>query len=571
MSAGKFQTGAYESVRPLGAMQEAGMAVNAFVAADRNLADGSANPNAQREKNQHLKTIQSRFWKAYFNILSGVVARRRGSMEFTDDERLFLDLGVVDTRMLSPDVEAQFQARKTLVEELKSKSLSGGHYLTEWYFRCQQQTQLENDISGGERIEDDSYATHLSDARRRILSRLAHYFTGLPGVPGEVSESMRTGELDKALIHLDINALREPRRRNFLRRRNLWQLREQIIAKAKARVQDAGVLRLFDVLGEVYTREWRTRYEQFTAGEDAQSQPAEPEAPAGETAAPALVDPMFLEAGRMRMRMALLAAVDGREVNENVYHGAGYHLTKAGVAEFLAMAQSFDRDLLELPPLVIVPCAGRGLFAWEAGCVILALRPMVGVDDSVATGLAWYRMLDDYFNHNGRMRSAYMATFPGAVFETDFPADYRAWLCRLTKGELKAMDGARRVFFRDHIGPSLKGPLLPGNLRNVGPQTLVAICRRLEKQVAAEDADVALHRRLAVIYWHQGQMDAARLQFLEAMRIAPGDGETLFSAGMFLRSQEDGEAAAECFQYGSERASDTMWGIYCQDALANLI
>ncbi len=569
MSAGRFQTGNYESVKPFGAMQEAGMAVNAFVSADRNLSEGHA--NAQREKNQHLKTIQSRFWKAYFAIIAAQISRRRGALEFADDERLFLDLGVVDTRMLSPVGETQFQLRKTLLEELKAKNLSGCYYLTEWFAHCQRQTQLEKDISKAEVVEDDAYAAHLAEARRRVLTRLAHYFTGLPGIPLEVSESMRSGELDRALIHLDLNALREPSRRNFLRRHNLWQLREQILAKARARVHDNGVLRLFDVLGDVYAREWRSRFEQFAAGEEEGGQAAESDTTVGEAVPAPQADPVLLEAGRMRMRMALLAAIDGREVYENVFHGAGPRLSKSGVAQFLSLAQSFDRELLELPPLVLVPCVGRGFFAWEAGCVVLALRPMVGVDDSLATGLAWYRIFDDYFNHKGRLRAAYMGAFPGAVFETDFPADYRAWLCRLTKGELKAMDGARRVFFRDHVGPSLKGPMLPANLRNVGPQTLVAICRRLEKQVAADDSDVALHRRLAIIYWHQGHMDAARLQFFEALRVAPGDGETLFTAGMFMRGQEDGEAASECFQTGSERAADTMWGIYCQDALANLI
>ncbi len=244
-------------------------------------------------------------------------------------------------------------------------------------------------------------------------------------------------------------------------------------------------------------------------------------------------------------------------------------VTKDALAAFLPVAQAFDRALAELPPFVIVPGTGRGMFAWEAGCVLLALRPVVGVDDSVATALALLRMLDDRLNNGGVLRLEYERKFPGAVFQSEFPADYRAWLTRLTKGDGSAMHPTRRAFFRDFIGPDITGPLLPPNLRNVGPQTMAAICRRMEKQVAGEAVDANIHRRLAAVYWHMGNNEAAGLQFNAAMLAAPEDGETLFAAGMFMRTNGDAEAAADCFRLGAERAEGSMWGIYCRDALTN--
>jgi Tfp pilus assembly protein PilF len=98
---------------------------------------------------------------------------------------------------------------------------------------------------------------------------------------------------------------------------------------------------------------------------------------------------------------------------------------------------------------------------------------------------------------------------------------------------------------------------------------MVAIRSRLEKQVAAGDADANLHRRLAAIYWQQENIEAAGLQFTAAMHAAPDDGETLFAAGMFMRSRDDGEAANDCFRWGTDRAKGSMWGIYCRDALEN--
>ncbi len=546
------------------------LAVNAYIQANRALAGGRE--TAAKEKAQHLRTIQSRFWRLFFSVLSDQMTRRRGNLVFGDDERLCIDLGLVDQRMLAVDDEENIRIRKKLLEEVNSKGLSGCYYLTEWFVHCQQQVQIENHISDMEENEDDSYASQLREARRRVLSRLGDLFTGLPGIPLEVSESMRTGDLDRALVASGINAIREPRRRNFLRRHNLWLLREQVLAKARARAGHKGALRLFELLNEVYGREWRARYDLFLSGEEEEATPLPktPEAMTESVQDPA-IDMVMLEARMMRMRLVLMAAVEGQTEQNIVLQGEMPRLTKDGLADFFPLVQAFDRGMTELPPVIIVPGTGRGFFAWETGCILLALRPLVGLDDSMATALAWYRMFDDRMNRGGELRKAYMERFPGAVFETDFAADYRAWLCRLTCGEVEAMSPERRGFFRDVIGPPLSGPLLPPNLRNVGPQTMMAICRRLEKQVAQDESDAKLHRRLAAVYWQQGQFESANLQFTAAMQLDPQDGETLFTAGMFLRGQGEVEAANECFRFGAERATDSLWGIYCQDASRGLL
>ena len=554
--------------------QEISLAVNGFLMANKAAVDGDE--RSLKDKQQHLRTIQNHYWRTFSAILSAAVSKRRSTLEFSDDERLFMDLGLVDIRMLDGERAHSAQLTRELLGEIKSKGLSGCYYLSEWLANRFQQLQLENDLSGGvEDSEDNSYESQLKEARRRVLSRLSAYFSGLPGIPLEVSESMRSGDLDKAIIASGIVALKEPKRKNFLRRHNLWVLREQILAKARARAGGQATLRLFEMLNEVYTRDWRARYDSFLNAEDMGEGRAGGTTVVQDNHSVSVSNPnleiLMSEGRQMRMRTVLVGAIDGKAEPDTVLHGRAPRLTKPELAAFLPVPQTFDRALAELPPIVIVPGSGRGFFAWETGCVLLALRPMVSLDDSVATAFAWLRMLDDRLNKGGVLRAAYEKRFPGAVFQNEFPADYRAWLTRLTKGDAAAMNPQRRVFFRDMIGPELNGPILPPNLRNVGPQTMVAICRRLERQVAAGDVDVNLHRRLAAIYWQQGNAEAAGLQFNAAMQMAPEDGETLFAAGMFMRGQGDGEAANDCFRWGAERASASMWGIYCQDALANLL
>ncbi len=575
--------------RTLSIPQDAALAVNAFLAVDRS---GAGNEESgRRERRQHLAKIQSHYWRGFYVILSGVLSQRRGTLNFTDDQRLFMDLGLIDPRMVDPDRTPQ--AVRELTAELGEKALSGCFYLTEWLAERHSQLQLNNAIAAaGTESGDNSYETQLNEARRRVLSRLAPHFTGLPGIPLEVSESMRRGDLDRVTIASGIAAIREPTRKNFLRRHHLWAIREQILTKARARAGSQEALKLFELLGEIYTRDWRARFdthqsdverEQARTRRESRRLTAATAAAASTAAASATpapekhtvsvsepdVDELMSAARQTHMRIVLLGAIDGKPDADTVLHGRTPRVTKRALAAFLPTAQTFDRALSEVPPIVIVPGSGRGFYAWEAGCILLSLQPMVGLDDSVATALALWRMVDDLLNADGQLRQAYERAFPGAVFQTEFPADYRAWLTRLTKGEAGAMDPRRRAFFRDIVGPDVNKPLVPPNLRNVGPQTLAAICRRMEKQAGGDAPDANLHRRLAAVYWQTGNIEAAGLQFTAAMRDAPDDGETLFAAGMFMRSNGDAEAAADCFRWGKERAAGSMWGIYCQDALAN--
>lgn len=547
------------------------LAINGFLMAQKAARDGDA--QAQKDCQRHLGLLHGRYWRVVSSILSGILSRRRAVLEFQDDERLLVDLGLFDARMLDGD---RNENRQSLLDELNDKGAPGCYYLSEWLANRNQQLQLEHSLAGTDSPEDN-YASQLVEARRRVLSRLSDYLTGLPGVPLEVSESMRSGELDNTILGSGINALRDPRRKNLILRRNLWMLREQILAKARARVNGPGAMRLFDMLNEIYARDWRERYDRFlneadtSMEETGRATDVRSGDHASKTVDNAGADMLMREVRQIRMRTFLMAAVDGKDGPDPVLEGAAPRVTKKDLADFLPIPRMFDRDMAEMPPLIIVPGAGRGFFAWESGCLMVSLRPLVGADDSVATALAWLRMLDDRYNRGGTLRAAFEKRFPGAVFRNDFPADYRAWLCRLSKGDAGAMSPERRAFFRDYIGPDVSGPILPHNLRNIGPQTMAAICRRLEKQIAGGDSDVNLNRRLAALYWQQGNFEAAGLQFNAAMRLAPDDAETLFAAGMFMRSREEAEAANDCFRLGAEHARENLWGIYCEDALDNLV
>lgn len=527
-------------------------------------------PSSHEERLRHALELRQQYWQQVGDILLTAVKRRRGTLELTDDERLLIDLGLGDIqnarRGMNPGDSVILN--RSLLTELRAKGTAGCYYFSEWLAFRQQQVQLESELNDGETPDTQSYTGQLEEARRRILTRLTGYLTGLPGIPGDTAEMMRSGALDKAIIASGIMAIREPLRKNFLRRHRLWNLREQILSKAMARAENQSVLRLFEMLNEVYLRDWQAHHDAFQQGEDPTETPAQGQGIKSEQGPTPDSNAVISEMNKMRTRLLLMEAVDGRDETETILSSDGPKLSKPKLAEMIPSAQMFDRTLTEMPHIIIAPGFGRGFFAWETGCLVLMIRPLIGTDDSLATALAWMRVLTDRFQNGSVLKTAYEKAFPGAGYPSDFLADYRSWLCRLTKGDTSALDLKRRDFFREHIGPVLSGPILPPNLRNVGPQTMMAICRRLEKQLSTGVGDPALHRRLAMIYWQRDEPEAAGLQFNVAMQLAPDDGETLFSAGMFMRSRDDMEAANECFRFGAERATNTMWGIYCNDALS---
>ncbi len=544
------------------------LAVNAYLMAAKRAEEGIT--HAEKEKSQHLRTIQSRFWRNFFTILSANMAQHGSQIDLSDEERFFIDFGLVDIRMLGGSKETSAQE---LINELTYAGPQGCYYISEWLSHRHQQFLLEDSVAEVMENQIESGVSALVETRNRILNRLAGLFVGLPGIPLEVTDSMRTGKLDDAILNLSIALLQKHSRPLLLRQRNLWQLREQILSKAKARADSQGTVKFLEALNEVYAREWRERFETQQAQTIALSTvPAATELKSDATSSVDMIlsGMVMLEARQMRMRLSLAAAANGTPKADIVLHSSAPRLNKKDVAAFIPVLQSFDRSFIELPPIVIVPGVGRGLFAWETGCILLSVRPSVGPEDSMATAFAFQRMYDDRFNRDRSLEKAYEKTFPGSKFSIEFPVDYRAWLCRLTHGDITAMTPERRAFFRESIGPDIHGPMLPSNLRNTGPQTLDAICRRLEKQITAGDKDFKLYRRLACLYWHQGNMEAANMQFSAAAQLNPNDGETLFTTAMFMRANDNAEGAATFFQYGAERAADTLWGVYCRDALANM-
>ncbi|MDR3211321.1 MAG: hypothetical protein LBU79_05330 [Planctomycetota bacterium] len=544
---------------------ELSAAVNGYLSALLRLRSGIA--GAEAEGKPFLTILESRFGSNLKSIVEANLSRHHDHPDFANDERLFIDLGLMDVRFVGND------DLTPLLDELKTTRFPSVFFLSEWLSQRHQTLQVEssiNEMPGAKKKEEQETAS--MKTRRRLLGTLAEYFDRLPGIPSDVLQSIRTGKFDDSLLSFSINLMKNHNRQLLLRRRNLWQFREQVMAKAKARANDnPTTLRLFDALNQLYARDWNERYIMYSL-EHSQSKFGEEDE--GETESHDNTPPLslsgllLLDVKQVNLASILAARVNGDASPDFILHSAETpRLAKADISRLKTLFTTFDRSLGEFPPIVIVPGSGRGIYVWESDYILLFLRPAVNVDDSMATALAFQRMINDCLKNDNALKKAYTEAFPEAVFRNDFPVDYRAWFCRLSHGDISAMSQGRRDFFRFHIGPDITGPMLPANLREVGPQTRDIICRRLEKQIASGEKDYRIHSRLAAIYWYNGNLEAAGVQYNTATIMAPNDGETLFTAGMFMRAADSSKGADTFFRQGAEKANNSLWGIYCQDAL----
>lgn len=529
--------------------------------------ESTEDPKQARKLSRLEGKLDALYWRRVEAILAARVDPEKEMLDFSDEDRLLMDMGLLDPALVegaSPDLSER------LLAELHLSGLPNHFYLSEWLEERYRRYVLTLDVSRGTEGEAEESARGAMEARKKLLSRIAPLFQGLPGVPQEIANAMVQGQLDEQILRLNITLLRQPLRRLFLHRRRLLDLRTQVLSKARARAAGQETwLKMMDAVDVIYGRDWRERYAAYEKEEKTPTSwgKGEKRQTAHEARREAILNYLLGELRFVKTLLPLGALAGGVARSCTVLLQDGPRVTKRDTAACFALAQACDRGVGESPLLLIAPFRGRGIFEWDRDSLVVSLVPVAGAEDSVANAIGNFRMLVDSLQRDGELRKAYEARFPGTNFQQSFQADYRAWITQVGHGDDSKIDPERFAFFREKIGPDPNEPPLPPNLRHLGPQAQKAIRRRLEKQVATDPGDANLHRRLAVLCWGEKDVDAAIRHMAIALRLAPNEGEILWSLGLLLRAQGKTEQAQALFRSCAERAPGTIWGVYARHAM----
>ncbi|MCX7934586.1 MAG: hypothetical protein N3A66_04920, partial [Planctomycetota bacterium] len=184
-----------------------------------------------RERSKLEGQLDEIYWQRVEALVAARLQPGRDELAFSDDERLVIDMGLIDPALVenaAPDLPQR------LLEEMATPGPINHFYLSEWledrYRRYR--LALEMDAAAKRRAESQN---DIRVSRSRILERLAPLFEGLPGVNQETARLMISGALDEQLIQLSVALLREAPRRRLLHRHRLALLRQQILEKARSR------------------------------------------------------------------------------------------------------------------------------------------------------------------------------------------------------------------------------------------------------------------------------------------------------------------------------------------------
>ncbi|MFW5856442.1 MAG: tetratricopeptide repeat protein [Planctomycetota bacterium] len=499
-------------------------------------------PKARRKRQRLAGKLDGLYWRRVRSLVDARLTTDQESLSFSNEERLLIDMGLLDLRLVEGADES---LRERLLEELDTAGAANHYYFTDWLedrFRRYLLTRQMAETAAQEQAEEDSELRRLSEARERIYHKLRPKFSGLPGVSEEITESVASGKLEDQIQVMGVSLLDRGERPLFLRRHALRSLRLQVLGKLRARLKDERDIKLVDMLDVVYGKMWAERYKQYEAngGVDA-----------GETDS-------AVQAGRRKLvarSCAVLLADRPRT-------------TKAATRTELARAQQCDRDFTADPVVLIAPFEGRGIFEWDHDSLVVPLTPVESPEDAVANASANYRMLIDSFQQDGALKGAYEAAFEGSNFQQAFQKDYRDWICRVGHGSREEVAGDHYAFFRQHVGPDCSEVLAPANLRRLGDEARAALRSRLEKQIALGSADPQIHHRLAVVHWQDGNLPSAAAHLSKCVAQDRDNGMALFSLGLVLQRMERTEHAVRAFHACRERAPESIWAVYADEAAA---
>lgn len=542
--------------------------LDAYLAQKAEQARGGSAP-----KGSVLRKIDTLYWKRTEAVLREKAQADRDTLEFSPEERLWIDMGYIDARLVDG---ADASLRGRLLEELQTPGPVHHFYLTEWLEDRYRRYRLQMEVTAKKEGEVDK--TPLEDknvrARAAILTRLAPLFDGLPGISKEVAGIVAGGGLDDTLLKTGMQAIRTPSRTTLVHRNRLLGLRRQVLQRARTRSNDPAVLQLFDALESVYKLDWRTRYAKAAKEavvlptHDTMDDDAETKQVARRDAAAAYI---VSELRFAKTLMPLGALAGGVARSLSVMTADVPRVTKRETAEGLQRARDCDATFDVDPVVLIAPFRGRGIYEWDRDSLVISLCPVETADDSVANAVGNYRMLIDSFQGNGALRQAYASAFPGSTFQVDFQADYRRWVTGIGCGTVEALPEEKRSFFRRWIGPDCNGPLIPAELRHLSPPALRLIRGRLRKQVESAPGDWNAQMRLAGVAYLAGEREAALGHMTLAAKAAPRNGRVLMGLALLLREQGLREKAASIFSIIRARIPESIWAVYADDALAGQI
>lgn len=515
------------------------------------------------------------YWKMVEEILRRGINVAAGALKFSDDDRLLLDFGLLDERLVKGAPPA---LRDELLKESALVGAPNHFYLSEWladrFKRYQTESAFAGTEAGGGGGAGDAYQT--------LQAFLARQNDGagvkLPGVSPVAMEAMFSGRLDRQIIAMGVSALANRNRRDFLTRARLSALRREVVARSRGAVGDSAQLRLFDAIDEAYRQEWEIQLRESggavpLSASQAIALQADPAKEDAETLR--AFNWLLSELRFVRTLMPLGALAGGLFRPCAAMLEYRPRVTRAHTAAVLGKVAWCDRNYQLAPVVLIAPFTGRGIYEWDRDSLVISLTPVENPEDSAANAVANFSMMIDSFQHHAALKDAYRAMFTGANFQKSFQADYRTWVCGVAGGRLDALPPDKLEFFATQVAPDFAASpvlaLAPRELRNLTFTARELVRKQMQRLVSTARDSWMSRWRLGILYWMDGLNEEALRELTHAANLAPAKLETYFAVACLLAQMGRPAKARPLFNVCATRGKNTIWALHAARAAAALL
>lgn len=518
--------------------------------------------------NHLIGRLDNLYWQKAADVLA---ARLDGAapgtavVPFTDDDRVLLDFGILDSGLII-DVDTTSFRERLLSErsERPPEDLSVS-YLSSWldarfrYLLTIEEVGADNEAA---RLVQSSPGLHaLIERRNRLLDSLRPYMRHLPGVAEALSRLVAEGRLDDLMLRLFLERLRNPGDEVDRRLFRLEAAYRYVMHRLAERMLDESYLRIIDEYAEVRMETFRrvNRLPKDTL-----------EAPFSLRDEDRVKRQLIAELKLVRSLLHLGTATSGISRPHSVLLRDIERATPSRVADVLALVRDADPRLALHRHVLIAPFTGNGFFEWDRDTLVVSLIPVRSVEEDVVTAVASLRIALDQFQQNEELKRAYQKAYPGADFRETFIKDYAAWVLKVARGQTQHMRRSSFDLFMQHIGHNGVDPVplyeLTGLTVAERDQLYKDILARVrDKSAGPNDLLVA-----GVIRWRTGDYPSASRYMEEAAHLAPVDGRILYSLGILLRNMRQRGTARRYLLQCTRDAAQSIWKVYSFEALRRL-
>ncbi len=492
------------------------------------------------------------YWRRVERLLGRLARESPHRFSFSPEERLLLDLGLLDWRLV-PGGEA---LRDGLLREVSAPGPPNSFYFSEWAARRFHQALLYGEMSPPDGDVPPSTVI-IRDLRGRLYLKLGPLFANLPGFDAKAVDLLLSGRIDATLDAMRKKLAQVSDERLSDQRRALAEIRERLLARARERARSPDDLSLFDALRDLDRQ----------VAERRASVRTELPLAASRTISPEERERFLLEEVRF-VKSVLWLGVSGSGLTRtySVLLSDGPRTTKADADQVLGRVAECDPALPPPGSVLIAPYVGGGFYEWDRDTVFLPLVPTRSPEQAVVTAVAHYRVLLDSLQDGGRLRAASEAAFGASDdFHASFTRDYRAWVLDVGRGFKAALEPRRFAFFAEHVGPQPSTLFAPSAWGEPGSAEADARLRMSRGEATVEDCT-----RVAIAGARARQVVAAIDALRAALRLAPADGRTLLALGFLASRTGDLESARQLLGDCMAMAPNSLWAVYAAGELQKL-